>query len=98
MTDATPQKIRLTGYMDAPLDKLDAVNAAVVDHIALTRAEGGCISFEVTPCLDVKGRFLVSELFESRDAFDHHQARASQSEWAEITKGMPRTYEITEVA
>ncbi|KAB7615581.1 antibiotic biosynthesis monooxygenase [Amylibacter sp. SFDW26] len=94
----TDKKIHLNGYMDAPPDKFEEVNIAVQEHIALTRAEEGCISFEVTPCPNVKGRFLVAEIFQNRAAFDQHQIRTGQSEWAKITKGMPRTYEITEEA
>ncbi len=94
----TDKKVHLNGYMDAPLDKFEAVSIAVQEHIALTRAEDGCISFKVTPCPDVKGRFLVAETFQNRTAFDQHQLRAGQSKWAQITKGMPRTYEIIEEA
>ncbi len=94
----TDKKIHLNGYMDAPLDKFEEVKIAVQEHIALTRAEEGCISFEVSPCLNVNGRFLVAETFQNRAGLYHHQTRASQSEWAQITKGMPRTYEITEEA
>ncbi len=92
------KQIHLTGYMDVPLDKVHEVNIAVKDHIALTRAEEGCISFEVTSCPDVQGRFLVAEIFQDRAAFDHHQQRTGQSKWAKITKGMTRNYEITEKA
>lgn len=92
-----PKKIRLQGYMDVTTDRITAVSKAVVDHIRLTRAEPGCISFEVTPCPTVEGRFLVAETFENRAAFDHHQTRTGKSIWAEITAGLPREYEITEV-
>ena len=96
MTKNIP-KIQLQGYMDVTSDRIAEVSKAVVDHINLTRAEPGCISFEVTPCPEVEGRFLVAEVFENRAAFDHHQARTGQSIWAEITAGLPRHYEITEL-
>ncbi len=94
----TVHKIQLKGYMDVTPERIDAVTKAVGDHIALTRAEPGCLSFEVTPCPDVTGRFLVAETFADRAAFDHHQSRTSTSPWAEITAGLPRDYTITEVA
>jgi quinol monooxygenase YgiN len=95
---AEPQnKVKLEGYMDVTSDRIAEVSKAVVDHINLTRAESGCISFEVTPCPDVEGRFLVAEVFENRAAFDHHQFRTGQSIWAEITAGLPREYIITEI-
>ena len=92
----TDKKIYLNGHMDAPLDKFEDVSIAVQKHITLTRAEEGCISFDATPCPNVKGRFLVAEIFQKRAGFDQHQTRAGQSEWAKITKGMPRSYEILE--
>jgi len=96
MTKDTDKKIHLSGHMDVPPERMDAVLSAVSDHISLTRAEEGCHSFEVTPCSDVQGRFLVNETFKSRAAFDHHQTRTSTSPWATITAGLPRDYKIIE--
>ncbi len=93
----TEPKIHLQGHIDVPSDRMKAVTTAVVDHISLTRSEAGCISFEVTPSPDVNGRFLVNEVFINQAAFDHHQARAKASPWAEISKGLPREYTITEI-
>ena len=89
--------IRLTGYIHVPANRLDAVTAALPEHIALTRAEPGCLSFEVTPDPDHPGRFSVAELFTDRAAFDAHQARAGASHWAEVTAGIPRHYTIEEI-
>ncbi len=93
-----PPKIQLSGYMDVTPDRIEAVAKALIDHIALTRAEAGCLSFEVIPSPDVQGRFLVEETFVDRVAFDQHQTRAGTSPWAEITTGLPRDYTITEIA
>ena len=90
--------IRLTGHIDIPADRRDAVAAALPDHIRLTRAEPGCLSFDVTPDPDTPGRWQVAELFASRAAFDAHQARAAASAWAKVSAGIPRAYRIEEVA
>ena len=96
MTKDTDKKIHLSGHMDVPPERMDAVLSAVTDHITLTRNEEGCHSFEVTPCPDVQGLFLVNETFKNRAAFDHHQTRTKASPWATITAGLPRDYKITE--
>ncbi|MEH6361319.1 MAG: antibiotic biosynthesis monooxygenase [Amylibacter sp.] len=96
MTKDTDKNIHLQGHLDVPSERMDAVLSAVTDHIALTHAEEGCLSFEVTPCSDVQGRFLVAETFKNRAAFDQHQARTKASPWANITAGLPRDYKITE--
>jgi len=87
--------VRLTGHIDVPEERSEAVQAALPVHIALTRAEEGCLSFEVVPCPQVPHRFLVSELFVDQSAFDAHQKRTKDSSWAEVTEGIPREYSIT---
>ncbi|MCF1482305.1 MULTISPECIES: putative quinol monooxygenase [Rhizobium/Agrobacterium group] len=87
-------KVFLDGYIDVPEDRLVAVEAALPPHIELTRAEPGCISFNVTPCPDVAGRFLVSEVFADQAAFDAHQQRTRASHWFKVTKGIGRDYQI----
>ncbi|MGB0900577.1 putative quinol monooxygenase [Halocynthiibacter sp.] len=91
-------KIQLNGYILVPDDRLDAVRAGLIDHIRLTHQEPGCISFEVTENPDVPGRFDVAEVFTDQASFDAHQARTKASVWADITAGIPRDYEITEVS
>jgi len=86
--------IYLTGHIDVPAERMEDIQAALSAHIALTRAEPGCLSFEVHPCPDVKGRFLVSEAFVDQQAFDAHQARAKASDWANVSEGIPREYSI----
>ncbi len=91
-------RIRLTGHMDVSADRLASIEAALVEHKALTRAEPGCISFSVEPCDQVAGRFLVSELFRDPGSFEAHQARVKASDWGRISAGIPRSYKIETVA
>ncbi len=87
--------VTLTGHINVPFDRLDAVTAALQEHIRLTRAEPGCLSFDVTPHANIAGRFEVKEMFVDQEAFDHHQARAQASPWAETTRGIERHYTVT---
>lgn len=91
MTDA---KIYLDGHIDVPQERLEAVSAALPIHIALTRAGAGCLSFNVTPCTEVAGRFLVSEAFANQASFDVHQERTKASDWFQVAAGIPREYKI----
>lgn len=86
--------IHLTGYIEVPPNRLEAINTALPEHIRLTRQEAGCISFEVTPDTKHPNRFYVSEVFDSKEAFDAHQARTETSNWAKIAKDIPRHYQI----
>lgn len=89
--------IKLTGYIDVPADRVEAVSKALPRHVALTRAEPGCLSFDVTPDFSVPGRFQVAELFTDQKAFDAHQNRTKSSEWAIVTADIPRTYQIEDL-
>ncbi|CAD0185471.1 Antibiotic biosynthesis monooxygenase [Ruegeria sp. THAF57] len=88
-------KVFLTGHIDVPIDRLEQVRAALPKHIALTRAEPGCLSFEVTEDVETPGRFNVNEVFRDQASFDAHQERTQNSDWFRITQGIPRTYQIT---
>ncbi|MDQ1197833.1 antibiotic biosynthesis monooxygenase family protein [Agrobacterium sp. SORGH_AS 787] len=48
-------KIYLSGYLDVPEDRREAVADALPHHIELTRAEPGCLSFEVVLSDDIPG-------------------------------------------
>ncbi|WP_458111787.1 antibiotic biosynthesis monooxygenase [Arthrobacter sp. R1-13] len=62
-------------------------------HVELTRAEEGCISFEVkrTPG---SLEWQVEERFRDGDAFRAHQERVRDSEWGRVTAGMERRYTV----
>lgn len=87
--------VTLSGYIDVPEERLEAVRAALPEHVLLTRAEPGCLRFEVIESSSTPGRFAVSEEFDSPEAFRAHQLRASQSDWGRISEGLPRNYKIT---
>ncbi len=73
-------------YLDGQLVAHSAAEHAVVDlyledHVALTRAEPGCLKFEVTPDKSDSNKWHVSEIFDSEEAFDAHPTRAQTPEW-----------------
>lgn len=87
--------VTLQGYLRcANADEAARVTAALPEHIRLTRAEPGCLSFEVTLTTDPLV-WRVEETFTNPAAFEAHQARAAGSDWAELTRGIAREYDIT---
>lgn len=92
MSDLRKGTFRLEGHIDVPAGRVAQVNAALKEHIRLTREEEGCIFFNVDACEKVVGRFLVSEAFVDEGAFKFHQERAGASSWAEESAGVPRDY------
>ncbi|WP_332687637.1 putative quinol monooxygenase [Devosia sp.] len=87
-------KVHLSGYLEVPADRIDAVRVALPHHIALTRAEPGCLAFTVVQNPAIPTRFDVSETFVDQAAFDQHQQRAQASDWARVTLDMPRHFTI----
>ena len=63
MTQDDTRNVYLQGHFTVPEDRLDQVRLSLPTHIALTRAEEGCISFEVTEDVKCLGQFNVSEVF-----------------------------------
>ncbi len=88
--------IRLSGQLICTTHaQARAVLMGLPAHIRLTRAEPGCLSFDVT-ATDDPLIWQVDEAFTDRAAFDAHQTRTGASDWAVQTADIPRDYVITE--
>jgi quinol monooxygenase YgiN len=79
------------------VEDIRVVETHLAEHLRLTRAEPGCISFDVTQT-DNPLVWRVEELFADRAAFDFHQQRTRASAWFTATSAIPRDYEITTLA
>ncbi|KQM23419.1 MULTISPECIES: putative quinol monooxygenase [unclassified Frigoribacterium] len=62
-------------------------------HVELTRAEVGCLAFDVTPTIDPLV-WVVAERFEDQHVFELHQQRVAGSDWGRATVGITRRYSI----
>ncbi|MDZ7926201.1 MAG: antibiotic biosynthesis monooxygenase [Agrobacterium sp.] len=90
--------VRLSGFLRcASVQDVQCVASHLPDHIRLTRAEPGCLSFEVSQTQDPL-IWRVEELFVDRAAFDFHHQRTRASEWFVATSAIARDYEITTLA
>ncbi len=84
-------------FLDGLLVATTAADRAVIDlyleeHIALTRAEPGCLKFEVTQDPKKPNVFIVSEEFASEEDFEFHQTRAKTSEWGKVSEKLERKF------
>lgn len=70
------------------------LRAHLPEHIRLSRAEIGCLRFEVTPS-EHPLVWSVEESFTDQAAFDAHQARTRASQWFAATTHIRRDYTIT---
>ncbi len=89
--------IRLRGQLICMTeDEAQAVRQHLPRHIALTRAEPGCLVFDVSPTDDPMV-WEVMEAFRDRASFDAHQARTRDSAWFAATRGILRDFRMEEV-
>ena len=88
-------KVTLKGTIVVPAEQLEAVKDALVEHIALTRAEEGCLVFDVSQSADNPLAFDVYEEFVDDAAFSAHQARAKGTHWVEVTSDAKRDFVLS---
>ncbi|MCP2040573.1 quinol monooxygenase YgiN [Neisseria sp. HSC-16F19] len=87
--------VQLNGFLVCKNSiELATVQQHLPQHIALTRAEAGCIAFAVTPTADPMV-WQVAETFADSAAFHAHQQRVRGSDWGRATAGIERRYTIT---
>lgn len=89
------KNIDLTGQLICHGDEeIAVVMEFLPQHVELTHAEPGCISFEVNQTDDPRV-WDVAERFRDADAFHSHQARVKASAWGRATAGIKRSYSVT---
>ena len=84
--------VTLTGTLTCTEEDLRVVRDALPEHIRLSRAEPGCLRFDVTET--APGEFSVSEEFEDQSAFNAHQIRTRASAWWAATGHIPRDFKV----
>ena len=89
--------IRLRGQLICMTQyEVQAVRSHLPRHLTLTRAEPGCLQFEVTETDDPMV-WEVMEAFRDRPSFDAHQARTRDSAWFAATRGILRDFRLEEL-
>ncbi len=89
--------IRLRGQLICLTeDEAQLVRLHLPLHLALTRAEAGCLTFAVDATEDPMV-WEVIETFRDRASFDAHQARTRDSAWFAATRGILRNFRLDEV-
>ena len=84
--------VTLRGWIAVPPDELARLRPLLDEHVRLTRAEPGCLAFDVTESPERPGWFAVSEHFRDAAAFEAHQARAAASPWGPATRHLRRDF------
>ncbi len=89
--------IRLRGHLRCLTDEQSATVARFApEHIRLSRAEPGCLSFDIVQSDDPLV-WDVDETFRDRAAFDAHQLRTRESLWFAETRTILRDFRIEDL-
>lgn len=85
-------KVLLTGTITCAANEVENVVALLHEHIRLSRAEPGCLQFDLWQDEVRPTEFHVTEVFRSEAAFAAHQERTHNSDWFRVTGHMARDY------
>ncbi len=87
-------RVILKGFIEVPRADRDRVIAQLDQHIRLTRAEPGCLKFEINAWENNPFCFDVEEEFVDSQAYWFHQQRLKGSTWATATGNVKRDYTV----
>jgi len=87
-------EVTLTGWIAVPPAEAERLRPLLAEHIRLTRAEPGCLGFEVSANRVDPGRLDVAERFRDLAALEDHQRRVAGSAWGAATRHLLRHYRI----
>ena len=88
--------IRVTGTLAcSTAEEADLVRQLLPEHIRLSRAESGCLTFNVEPT-DNPLVWRLDESFVDKAAFKAHGDRMRSSVWFAATAGLARNFEVQE--
>lgn len=89
--------VRLRGQLICISEaEVQALRQHLPEHIRLTRAEPGCLLFDVSETDDPMV-WEVMEAFRTRAEFDAHQARTRDSAWFAATRHILRDFKMEEL-
>lgn len=89
--------IGLTGKLICSgTDELMLALSLLPDHVKLSRAERGCLRFDIW-LTDDPMVWQLSELFVDEDAFAAHQTRTQGSEWGQKSTSLKRDFQKRDI-
>lgn len=69
---ATDEKIVLMARLKVRADQVEALKRAALGIVAASRAEAGCVNYDVHQLIEDETVFLWHETWASKDALDEH--------------------------
>ncbi len=91
-------KLTIVANIQAHPDKIDMVKAELERLISITRAEEGCIQYDLHQDNENSARFLFYENWESRELWQAHMNATHLAEYRKATEGAVAEFSIHEMS
>jgi quinol monooxygenase YgiN len=90
-------KLTIVANIKASEDKIDLVKAELVKLIDITRAEDGCINYDLHQDNENPAHFLFYENWESRDLRQAHMGNQHLKDYLAATEGAVAEFTVNEM-
>ena len=91
-------KLTIVANIKANPDKIELVRAELLKLIDITRAEQGCINYDLHQDNENPAHFLFYENWESRELWQAHMAAPHLAAYMAATKGAVADFTLNEMA
>ena len=93
----TTQKLTIVAKILAKADKRDLVKTELLKLIDITRAEKGCINYDLHQDNENENLFLFYENWESRELWQQHMNNSHLAAYMEATDGAVEEFTLHEM-
>ena len=90
-------KLTIIANIKAKADKIDLVKTELLKLIDITRAEEGCINYDLHQDNENPAHFLFHENWESRELWQAHMGNKHLQEYMAATEGAVKDFTLKEM-
>ena len=91
-------KLTIVANITAEADKVELVKAELLKLIAVTRAEAGCINYDLHQDNENKAHFMFYENWQSRELWQTHMNNQHLAEYMKATEGAVAEFTLNEMS
>ncbi len=90
-------KLTVVAHITANADQIDLVNAELLKLIDVTRAEKGCINYDLHQDNENPAHFMFYETWESREQLQTHLGAQPLQDFMAVTEGAVEAFTVNEM-
>ena len=90
-------KLTIVANIYANPDQIDLVKAELEKLVPVTRAEAGCLQYDLHQDNEDSGHFLIYQNWESRESWEAHMTAPHLATYMEATEGAVSEFAVHEM-